>query len=199
MPDLNGFELVKKIRNLGFSHYEKIPILALSGRIDNSIENFKLAGFTSFLSKPTPYKELELAIINHVIHKTNEIFVAESDMQSNLYSLIEYLDDDSDRDTAIDILNVFVMENNFKIVEFEEALQKKDWDSIKWTAHKLLPLMRMIEANEIVSILEKIEDGSSNKEQVISLIKLVKIKNDEVRNFIDFKFNSFSDNPVQNN
>jgi signal transduction histidine kinase/CheY-like chemotaxis protein len=199
MPNLNGFELVKKIRSLGLSHYEKLPIIALSGRMDISIENFKLAGFTSFLSKPTPYKELELAIIKHVTHKTDELIVTESEInkQSNLYSLIEYLDDDSD--TAIDILNVFIAENKIKLVEFEESLQKRDWAAIKWTAHKLLPLMRMIEANEIVLILESIEDGSTNKEQVISLIKMVKIKNEEVQNFIDLKFKPLSENSILNN
>lgn len=199
MPNLNGFELVKKIRNMGLSHYEKLPIIALSGRMDISIENFKIAGFTSFLSKPTPYKELELAIIKYVTHKTDELIVTENEInkQSNLYSLIEYLDDDSD--TAIDILNVFIAENKIKLVEFEESLQKRDWAAIKWTAHKLLPLMRMIEANEIVSILESIEDGSTNKEQVILLIQMVKIKNEEVQNFVDLKFNAFLDNSSINN
>jgi len=194
MPNLNGFELVKKIRNLGLSHYEKLPIIALSGRIDISMENFKHAGFTGFLSKPTQFKELELAILNHVTLKKNEIIVSENDAskQGNLHALIEYLEDD--RDAAIDILNVFVAENNVKLAEFEMALQKRDWAAIKFTAHKLLPLMRMIEANEIVSILESIEDGNTKKEQVIYLIKLLKIKNEEVKIFIDLNFNTIAEN-----
>jgi len=51
MPQMNGVELVKNIRNM--SRYESVPILILSTEIDKTAkENAQKAGITAWIKKP---------------------------------------------------------------------------------------------------------------------------------------------------
>ena len=84
----------------------------------------------------------------------------------------------------MDILKVFKSENNIKIKELINSLKTNKWEQIKATSHKLLPLMKMIGAENIVEICEKLENGEKNSEKVKELISLVQNTNQEITDFI---------------
>ncbi|VBB44315.1 conserved hypothetical protein [uncultured Paludibacter sp.] len=184
MPQINGFELVGKIREMNSEYHKNVPVIALSARSDVSEEKFKNAGFTGFLAKPVPFNVLLDKICESISCKNVEIKSDEA--HKGINSLIEFVEDDEE--TAKDILNVFISENKIKIKELSDSLKANNWQQIKATAHKLLPLMRIIGADEMVKILVALENGEISSEKVTSLIKMVKDKNKEVIDFMNKKY-----------
>lgn len=185
MPDINGFELVKRIRNSGISNCSDVPVVALSARSDVSEQEIKAAGFTAFLTKPATFKLL-IDTVKHFTSETKRNFSVNSENHKpqniGIYSMIEFVKED--RNASVEILQVFIDDNKLKINDLKAALERKDWSTIKSNAHKLLPLMRMIGASEIVEILVNIENGEENKIGVKKLIELIESTNKEVVAFI---------------
>lgn len=67
MPVLDGVSCTQKIRALKDEKKSKIPIIAISGNIQNmTMDDFKNAGFNDFLQKPLDYDKL-LATIKRLI------------------------------------------------------------------------------------------------------------------------------------
>lgn len=189
MPGMNGFELVEKIRVSGLPGTKDIPVIALSARSDISEQKFKEAGFTGFLAKPFS-SELLLDIIDNFVQ--HEEISSRSEKQENIstkgiHSLIEFVEDD--KEASLDILKVFITENENTIKGLEDSLKNENWESIRKYAHKLLPLMHMIGANEILSILLEFEDGLQDLSKVNELIAMIEQKNVEATFFMRDKFN----------
>ncbi len=189
MPSMNGFELVQKIREMDSEHYKTVPIIARSARTDISEEKFRAAGFTTFLQKPLPFNIL----IQKVAEFTRDepaiipsLIKSEVNSPKGIHSLIEFVEDD--KETALDILTVFLSENEIKINELKEALANNHPEQLKNTAHKLLPLMRMIGAKRIVELALQIENGEKSAEKVNELIRLIEEKNKEIIAFIQKKY-----------
>ena len=186
MPSMNGFELVQKIRETASEHYKTVPIIALSARSDISESKFKAAGFTTFLSKPVPFPILiqKIAEITHhtISTEVQTPVIGGTSSKKGIHSLIEFVEDD--KETALDILNVFLSENKIKINELNNALATNNLEQIKTTAHKLLPLMRMIGAERIVELALQLENGETNPEKVLELTRLIEEKNQEITDFI---------------
>lgn len=185
MPQMNGFELIKSIRTKNKDYYSKLPVIALSARSDISEENFITEGFTAFLSKPVPFNVLInkiLDLVNLEISKIKNTAEISQSAEKGIHSIIEFVKDD--QETSLDILNVFIDENNLKINQLSNFLKNKNWEQIKMVAHKLLPLMRMIGAQEIIEICETLEIGEKDTTKVKTLIDLVKNKNKEIEEFI---------------
>ncbi len=181
MPGMNGFELVKKIRNHS-SKNAQIPIIALSARSDVSEKDFKAAGFSSFISKPIPF-DLMVAIVRQAVESNaSDMSKLSTQKKAGIYSLIEFVKDD--KNTSLDILETFHEDNENKLVSLKKALKKDDWAEIKSLSHKLLPLMNIINEKELVRILDKLEQGEKNSEYVQTVITSLKKINKEVENVI---------------
>lgn len=190
MPQMNGFELVKKIREKKDKYFAELPIIALSARSDISKENYKMAGFTTFLSKPMAFDTLidkicELVKCN-VGSAENKTEMETKVETKGIHSLIEFVKDDNE--TSLDILNVFSAENKIKIKDLTTSLNTNNWEQIKSTAHKLLPLMKMIGATDIVKLCVDLENGEKNSDKVKILIELVQNKNNEIADFIKHNY-----------
>lgn len=59
LPDANGMEIARQIRQLSDEKKAAIPIIAVSGNYKNySADDFEKAGITEFLIKPLNYDQL---------------------------------------------------------------------------------------------------------------------------------------------
>ncbi len=188
MPDMNGFELVERIRNARFPGAKKIPIVALSARSDVSIKTYQEAGFTTFLSKPFT-SQLLFSVINSLGYNTqnNEVETSSNlgltETELNGYhSLIAFAEDD--KDAAKLILNTFINENKKVLSSMKAALKSGNWETIQALAHKLLPRMRLINDNEIVAILYSLEKGEQNKEKLKTAISMIEKRNIDAQKFL---------------
>lgn len=183
MPDMNGFELVERIRNAKFSRAKEIPVVALSARSDVSMGTYKEAGFTTFLPKPFTSQQLLSVIANLTGLLENKNIDNLNVKKASFNALIDFAEED--QKAARLILNTFVDENADTIFKMRTALNSNDWQTIKELAHKLLPRMRMINDSEIISILYNIENGEQDAEKLENAIKMIEKRNLEALDFID--------------
>ena len=185
MPRINGFELVQNIRNLQ-GKYLDIPVIALSARSDVSEKDFRSAGFTTFITKPVPF-DVMINIIRQIESGQEKENEDENEPENKgIHSLIEFVQDDPE--TSRDILMTFVEDNNNKLLEIKAALKTDDWNTIKSNAHKMLPLMRMMGEDEVVSVLEKLEAGEQDIAATEMLVTKVENKNQDILDYIEQKF-----------
>lgn len=158
MPIMDGFELLKNIK----SSFPAMPVIALSGRKDLSIDDFTSKGFTAYHPKPIHTEKL-LILISNVFGDQRSFSEAEKIKEStksgmyNLESLSQFTQNDPKSlrmiiqtfiDSAIDNCNTL-----------NTAALNHDEQSIIETAHKMIPMLKQLEAHHIVNILDSLEDG----------------------------------------
>lgn len=184
MPKINGFELVAKIRQLG-GNLSEVPIVALSARTDISEKDFKSAGFTTFIAKPFSLEHLYKITCELVKNSQKLSFVASETGKTQVAgfdALIEFVKDD--KEVSLDILTTFLEDNLEKTSALKKAAAESDWDTVQFISHKMVPLMTMIGAEEVLPIISEFETGVKNQEKLEKLIPLVEKINMQAENFI---------------
>ena len=66
MPGMDGFHLLKMIRESGIQGTDKVPVIALSASVANEHSHYIEAGFTGFLSKPFTAVQL-IELLNQLL------------------------------------------------------------------------------------------------------------------------------------
>jgi len=156
MPDINGFDFVKQIRNSTIKKVYEIPIIALSARADISDEEMKQRGFTSFLTKPYSAQKLIQTLNTYLsISQSLSSHTTTNEGNNNYQNLLSFAC--GDKEAEIEILTSFVKESKKGIDELLEKCNDKELDRCKEIAHKLRPLFLSIEETIIASNLGKLE------------------------------------------
>ena len=156
MPDINGFDFVKQIRNSTIKKVYEIPIIALSARADISDEEMKQRGFTSFLTKPYSAQKLIQTLNTYLsISQSLSSHTTTNEGNNNYQNLLSFAC--GDKEAEIEILTSFVKESKKGIDELLEKCNDKEFDRCKEIAHKLRPLFLSIEESIIASNLGKLE------------------------------------------
>lgn len=146
MPAMNGFDLLKLLRNSNIPQARSIPIIAVTARSDMDEATFISHGFYGCLHKPFTVKEL-LAAVN--------------DKEVNFSALTAFSGDD--KEAADTIIHTFIEETKKNIDRMEQALTNGDVDGIVAMAHKMLPLLTLISATRVVTILTWLETCRGNE------------------------------------
>ncbi len=72
MPEMDGYEATKKIRNLPHNKYRQLPIIALSASAKHDFKDWiEIAGINDFISKPFNVMELRNKIAHYANPATN--------------------------------------------------------------------------------------------------------------------------------
>ena len=171
MPVLDGIEFIKKIRAL--KRFETIPVIALSGNGKLEDSDYKNLGFTGNLKKPYKPDHL-IAIINDVDFSvdTEDRKSDTSESLYNLETLSVFADGDPESLKSIILVFIETAEENLKALN----TYAQDPEKLKEVAHKMLPMMRQLEAGQIIKILEKLENPEGtllSKKVLKSLITIV--------------------------
>ena len=144
MPEMNGFEFVKKIQDAGFN----IPVYALTARSDIQAEELSQFGFSGCLHKPFTVEEL-ISTVRNLPPENNK------KKNLNFSSLTAFAG--TDEEAAQNIIQTFISETRKNCKKIAEALQNGDVQSITATAHKMLPIFIQIGEKKSVSALSWIE------------------------------------------
>ena len=169
MPEINGFELLQKIRTEVRlkNPADIIPVIAITARGDINENDFKKQGFAGCLHKPFSLYELYEAI--HEVLKNSNCQLPESNASaftqvkgSNTSSETLCFDDllafsADDEEAAKDIIQTFIAETENSLKKIELALKENDMHTLCNVAHKMLPTFTMIKANEILPALKWLE------------------------------------------
>ncbi|MFC0778203.1 hybrid sensor histidine kinase/response regulator [Flavobacterium sp. HJSW_4] len=166
MPEIDGFLFLEKLRELPETVFKNQPVIALTGRTDLDLSVYKNAGFTTVIKKPYSPKIL-LETIQHILDH-EEIPETESTENSKkddsqIYSL-ETLKDFLGQDEAAlkEVLKSFVETTIENLGFLKAAVQEKNHDEIKSIAHRIAPMFKQIQANEIGELLKDLEKEDLN-------------------------------------
>ena len=151
-----GIELIREIYETDKDLLKDIPIIVLSAASDITKDELQSHGFTDFLPKPFTSEDLFGMIKMHT--NSGEIINEEKKETSlGVMSLIEYVKDDDEQST--EILQSFIIETTLNNKLLEVAFEQNDYISAQRVAHKILPLIKMIGDNRIVTMIEQLEKG----------------------------------------
>jgi len=124
MPDVNGFELYKELKN--YAKNVSVIFITAYSDIDHLKEAFDL-GADDYIKKPFEFEELELRIKKLVFKKTNEIWITKN-YTFNLDSLsLFYKDKEVDISQNEKYFLEILVKNIGQVVDLEQ-LRDYVWD-----------------------------------------------------------------------
>lgn len=153
MPGIDGYHLLRLVRESGVPGTETIPVIALSASIANDRAHYLDAGFTGFLNKPFTATQL-ISLLNELLALRLEVNTSLS-----FTSLTAFAGED--KEASDSILRTFVDETAKSIQALELALPKRDRSEVARLSHKLIPLFSMLGANSLVQHLRLLEKNDA--------------------------------------
>lgn len=165
MPAMNGFELLQHIRKLAIPHAETLPIIAITARGDLSEKDFQSKGFSGMLQKPFNQSDI-LQIFTRLFQVSQSAHPEKPESEiSPLHEtatspfrftpLTAFSEDDPK--AAIEIMQTFIHETQRNIQALQEAQKANNSQQLCAIAHKMLPTFTMIEAKEIIPVLQDMD------------------------------------------
>ena len=158
MPGMDGYHLLRMIRESGIPDTDKVPVIALSASVANEHSHYIEAGFTGFLNKPFTAEQL-IALLNKLLALHLEPVV-----KIDFSSLTVFAGEDAVASASI--LQTFTEETTKSIQLLQAALDMEKRTEAARLSHKLIPLLTMLGANNLVQklrILEKNDDELSDE------------------------------------
>lgn len=161
MPNIDGFELVRIIRNNNNPKIASIPVIALSGRRNLNPEDFTSKGFTAFHPKPLKLEELLLLMKSIFNGKPMNVAVQVTEAKKNeklfdLTSLNKFTQNDpTSLKLIVDTFIASVSENSEAL---KLAVAEMNHSKMSEIAHKMIPMLKQMEVYTISDLLEPIED-----------------------------------------
>ena len=149
MPGMDGYSLLKMIRNSGIEGTDTVPVIALSASVANENEHYIEAGFTAFLNKPFTAVQL-ISLLNDLLTVN-----LEPESSWDFSSLTAFAGEDSE--ACASILTTFSEETKKNLQLMKTALEENDRDASAKIAHKMIPLFSMLGANNLVQELRILE------------------------------------------
>jgi len=169
MPNIDGFELVRIIRNNNNKKVASIPVIALSGKRNLNPEDFMSKGFTAFHPKPLKLEELLLLMKSIFEGQPMDVSVQVDEARRNerlfdLSSLNKFTQNDPES------LQLIVETFSASVAENCEALKiataQMDVPKMAEIAHKMIPMLKQMEVYTISDLLEPIEDHALNLDRI---------------------------------
>ena len=182
MPGMNGFELTERIRSTENSDVKQIPVIALTADFTaETQEKCKACGIDDFILKPYSPEELLSKILINMDEK-NRRAVSEMTAESTTFlcaeqklkfDLSHMLDEcGGEIELLEELVNLYTQNALEFIGNLKLCLQHKNFEALKFAAHKIkggLAMMRTNELHIIVLEIHKLCDTDKNLEQLILL------------------------------
>jgi len=164
MPEMDGFDLIKNIRKL-FKPVD-LPVIALSGRTDIDAEIYKLAGFNKSLLKPYKPAKLQESIAEiFKLELKNKGNNKHQQSKNDHYDLQDIYDFSAGDEKAVKtILEAFIESSRSQMKLIAVARENKDYREVARLAHKMVPMLKQINAGEIAQQMERLEKNEKFSE-----------------------------------
>jgi CheY-like chemotaxis protein/HPt (histidine-containing phosphotransfer) domain-containing protein len=171
MPEMDGFELARTIRESERNANVRLPIIAITASVlESDVENCLASGMDEVLAKPIELSKLQKALRNwlpdeankHVVSSSESAEAKASDDRSatsespiDPSALAELFGDD--KETINEILNEFIEPASANIDEILTAVERRSAKGVSAAAHKLKSSSRSIGANALADLCQALE------------------------------------------
>ena len=215
MPAINGFDLLKLLRASNIPQAKTIPIIAVTARSDMNKAEFLEHGFAGCLHKPFTVKELiqltvdsgqltvesgQLRVDSGQLTVKEEPLVCSTGTQPTVNCQLSTVNSlnfkalaaftEYEPEATRSIISSFIEETEKNIGRMEKALDDEDMAGIAGMSHKLLPLLTLIGAGNILPLLSWLEarrdDNISDevKQKTEAVLPLLRLVVEEARKYL---------------
>jgi len=161
MPQMDGIETTRKIRNLGLE-YEKIPIVAVTANAYfKDYDLLKSARINDVLFKPIQWDQLNLIMRKHIIVQ-KEVSIPQDLM---VFDEIDFnIRFEGAMDIALEVLSTFKVEQKKDLDRILLAIEQSDLSEIIEASHYFKGSCSYLSAKRAVWLLDKMmEDAKQGK------------------------------------
>ena len=177
MPETNGFDLLKLLRNSNIGCSRSIPIIAMTARGDQDKESLIRAGFTECIHKSFSGIDL-LPFLSSVMEGLSECTVS-------FETLI------TDTDNRHEVLTMVLKESQENLKSLDMAMQEMSRNMMRETVHRMYPMWEMLNLADSLQeyralLRDEASDDQTLKEATLRikecLIKLIEETEKEINN-----------------
>lgn len=145
LPDIDGYTLTKKIRNIEWQLDLHVPIIALTAHIDSENKQKCIeSGMDAVLSKPLTQNTARDIINAFVVNRKPKIKSASIDNEDSLFNLNGQIIDlnegmatmNVNKSVALEMIRLLLESFDEDLVQLTEAKTNGQWDIIKNFTHK---------------------------------------------------------------
>jgi CheY-like chemotaxis protein len=193
MPEIDGLEATRRIREIEAVTGNHVPIIALTaGALKEEREKCFVAGMDDFLTKPVNLKPAKATLEKHLScreENINTVPDVNTDNEAHLvYSeVVDRLDNDIQAIQTF--LSIAINDIPIKIELIEQACGEKDYKKINEAAHALKGSALSMSCKLLANISEKIEINAANDhlENLPTLLSEIKAEWKIVKNILTQK------------
>jgi PAS domain S-box-containing protein len=180
MPEMDGIEATKHIRNNFQEPVKSINILAMTASVLHDPRGRVIrAGMQDYISKPFQQSDLNFKLTQFL--KVGDYANAQHPSKENRgYLQMDYLESISPGNTAFQVEMILIFEKQSK--EFMQhakvAFIKEDFEQLKKLAHAFKPQGAYVGINSLTAIVSKVEEAASlheGAETIASLLAQIQI------------------------
>lgn len=189
MPEMDGFELIRQIRESHIEHIKNTPVIALSARDDMHEKEYQDAGFSAYLNKPFTPEQL-YSRVNDLLGcsiKTNSSTTQTADKNAPYDLQMIMVFADNDEEAANQIITSFISDckNNFQALA--NHLEAHETEQIAKLAHKMLPMFKQLSINAVIPPLLFLERMPSDTEEdkIKEIIEKILQKGNEILHLLE--------------
>lgn len=168
MPELDGIETLKMIRNKKEDYYKKVPVVALTANVvSGAKEMFINAGFQDYIAKPIEVSKLEVVLLNYL--PTDVLQISEenqSEVEENNLKIIDITGIDTEVGIKncngnvgnyINILKFVAKEGKEKCDLLKRCLKEEDYERYIVEVHGIKGAMVSIGAQKLSTLAKNHE------------------------------------------
>lgn len=183
MPELNGMDSTKQIRERETESGAHIPIIALTANaLKGDKEKYLQAGMDDYVSKPFEEDELYLkisAVLNKKVeHKPVAVEPTIAVASDAALFKLDKLNQIGHNNSAFiaKMLKLFIETTPDMLNQMESAAKANDWEKVSGIAHKLKPTIQTLQIEQILFDIEQLEKQAlTNPNKAILLPVLTKV------------------------
>jgi CheY-like chemotaxis protein len=175
MPELNGVDATRQIRNLSEPAKARVPIIALTANaFPEDYEHYLANGLNDYLSKP--YKEHALfqkisSNLDPAQPKTNKkTSTPKVTPEEKLYDLTHLHSMCRGNEAFFNkMLQVFIDTVPASVVSLETAMLRQDWPNVAEMAHKLKTSFDTMRVSRLKPLIRKLEADAKKQENLTTI------------------------------
>ncbi len=150
MPEMDGVEAMKHIKELEVKNHRNIPVIALTANaLSGAREMFLKEGFDGFVSKPIELPELE-RVLKRILPETG----------LNMEAGMQYCGNDAEFYRSL--LQQFAAEEAGKREKVEQYFREEDYPNYTILVHALKSTAKMIGADALFEQAKAVEEAAKN-------------------------------------
>ncbi|MCL4481981.1 MAG: ATP-binding protein [Bacteroidetes bacterium] len=188
MPEMNGFEATKYIRN---KMHSKTPIIALTADVTTvDLAKCEAVGMNDYISKPVEERSLYSKIVG-MVSKSKSLkpfsskqytfnieraFQEHAEREKSKCTDLTFLKyrTKSDPKLMMEMISLYLEQTPPLISAINQSLQDKDWDSLYKAVHKLIPSFSIMGiGTDSENIAKKIQEYAGTKQKTDEIPDLV--------------------------